>query len=775
MKKLNKLFWTSCLVLSAFSMHAQTYLFNSPEGYGSGVTGGGNGPISIVTTKAELQTALLASGPGRVIVKGALQCDYLTVLVTNKTILGLPGSKLFTNDQTSGASGILNLKPGSTNVILRNLTFVGPGAYDSDGRDNLGMDGCTKMWVDHCDFQDGMDGNYDHKGLSDNITVSWCRFRYLKAPRSGGSGGTNDHRFTNLVGSDGSDAPADGKFSITWQYCWWDQGCVERMTRARNAQLHFLNCYWNTSVGKVLLGLEKTDAYVENSVFAGSGTKYQNYGGTVRLTSVGSTAAPTNVGVCPAPTYTHEAINASGVISALTGTCGAGATLTVTENGAVSTSCGTQTGPTLETNSTENQSVTAGTAISSIVYTWGGSATGVTVTGLPTGLSGTTNNSAKTYTISGTPTASGTYNISTTQASGSPATSSGTITLTLAVPTNVNATSTSSSATINWSTVTGATGYVVNFCSPSTGTAPKRQWDFTATWTTNASKADANLEIDPTNANRFNYVPATTNAELKFASGTAVPELAGLLFTQGGLTKVRLGFGTSLVYLNGAGITVSIPCAVGDKVTITGPAGNAAAIDRGYSVSGGTLVLSESANINGSGILTTAAAIGTWVYTATATSVAITSVTGGMNIQKITIGGSGGASCKEYTVSGGSSNTYTIPDLAANTTYTYQVKAINGAYSTSQNIKTANPLGVDGVDGYFSQASLYPNPSTNTFQVGGIQGTATVSVLDMSGQLILSQDVLANEPISIDALNSGVYMVKIATANGTVLKKLMKK
>ncbi|HYG14390.1 MAG TPA: Ig-like domain-containing protein, partial [Bacteroidia bacterium] len=266
----------------------------------------------------------------------------MSLVVTNKTLLGLPGARLRNLNQTKDGSGILNIKGGSNNVIIRNLIFEGPGAYDTDGRDLLTLEDASEIWVDHCEFQDGMDGNFDHKGLTDNTTVSWTKFTYLKAPKPDGSGGTDDHRFSNLVGSDDDDKPSDGKYSITWQYCWWAQGCVERMTRARNAQLNMVSCYWNSSVAKVALGLGYSDCYVENSVFANSGDKYRNYGGTVRLTSVGCTAPPANVGTCPAPGYTRESIPASSVVSTLTGACGAGATLNVTSSGAVSakSSCG---------------------------------------------------------------------------------------------------------------------------------------------------------------------------------------------------------------------------------------------------------------------------------------------------------------------------------------------------------------------------------------------------------------------------------------------------
>lgn len=330
---------------------AQTYCFTEPQGYASGTTGGGSGNVTIVTSKSQLQSALTASGDGIVIVKGSVQCDYLSVLVKNKTLLGLPGAKLYTNDQTSGKSGILYIKPGSNNVIIRNLKFVGPGAYDSDGRDCLTNEG-TKVWVDHCEFQDGMDGNYDNKGKADNVTVTWCKFTYLKPPKAGGSGGTDDHRYSNLVGSSSSNYPSDRQYSITWQYCWWADGCVERMVRARNAQLHMLNCYWNSSVAKKCIGLEDgsngngTQVYLEGGVFETSSSCKNidvSYGGSPDITvkdCIGNNLSNHSSTVSK-PSYSYSALSSSKVKAAVTSSCGAGATLNITSTGQISSLCGT--------------------------------------------------------------------------------------------------------------------------------------------------------------------------------------------------------------------------------------------------------------------------------------------------------------------------------------------------------------------------------------------------------------------------------------------------
>ena len=84
------------------------------------------------------------------------------------------------------------------------------------------------------------------------------------------------------------------------------------------------------------------------------------------------------------------------------GTIGSGNTTNIVNGSIISLTSGTQ-----------NQTVCSGTAITSTVYTFGGSATNATVSNLPAGLSSDVNTGAKTVTISGTPTASGTYTITT--------------------------------------------------------------------------------------------------------------------------------------------------------------------------------------------------------------------------------------------------------------------------------------------------------------------------------------------------------------------------
>ncbi len=343
------------------SIQAVNYCATTSWGYcGTNVTGGGNATPTLVTNESQLATALGKGNVVIIITQDITVTNHISSSKSNMTIMALPGKKLISTQQNSSNSGILYLK--GNNLILRNLTFVGPGAYDCDGWDNLCFDKATNCWVDHCDFQDGCDGNFDNKGTTDNITISWCRFRYLKEPRAGGSGGADDHRFTNLVGSGSSDKPSDGTYNITWAFCWWDEGCKERMTRCRNCEQHFLNCYWNSSVANYYVGPENAKCYFEGCTFEGKANSsskiWKSYGGTNSCKFVNCSGnLPSNSGSVSAPSYSYDQMGAAAAKNmVINSSCGAGATLTVTTAGRVYSSCDGAT-PTLYTvtwNATAN-------------------------------------------------------------------------------------------------------------------------------------------------------------------------------------------------------------------------------------------------------------------------------------------------------------------------------------------------------------------------------------------------------------------------------------
>lgn len=251
------------------------YDLNAPVGWGTvggTITGSGNKNAVTVTSAADLVKAMSGTDAKTIYVKGTLVFSGQLAVqnAANKTVYGLPGSVLSNPVHTGSVdkTGILMIK-NSRNIILRNLTFKGAGAYDIDGKDNLTLQNCQYMWVDHCDFQDGVDGNFDANNGSDNISVTWCRFRYLIKPWAGGSGGSDKHCFSDLWGGSDKNISKDGgKLNTTFANCWWDEGCIERMPRVRFGKIHIVNCLYSSSVASYCIGAAyRSNIYVENTAF----------------------------------------------------------------------------------------------------------------------------------------------------------------------------------------------------------------------------------------------------------------------------------------------------------------------------------------------------------------------------------------------------------------------------------------------------------------------------------------------------------------------------
>ena len=252
----------SKLVLSEYDM-------NRPVGFGADVTGGEGLNVVTVTSAKELTEDVSGTQAATVYVKGNISLDGTILVGSNKSIIGLPGATV-SNLNRNERSGIFLLR-GSDNVIIRNLTLKGPGAYDIDANyaDNISITGSTRVWVDHCDIQDGIDGNLDITDGSDSVCVSWTRFRYLIDPMAGGSGGNDNHRNSNLIGNSNKTAGIDGgRLNCTFINCWWGEGCSERCPRVRFGKVHVVNCLYDGNDYTYCIGYGVySNIYVEKCAF----------------------------------------------------------------------------------------------------------------------------------------------------------------------------------------------------------------------------------------------------------------------------------------------------------------------------------------------------------------------------------------------------------------------------------------------------------------------------------------------------------------------------
>ncbi len=220
-----------------------------------GTTGGGSAAPITVTTLSALQTQASSSGAKVIYVSGTIGTGVGTRVnvAADKTIIGLPGAKLI---------GGFDVK--AKNIIIRNMKVQGPGAVDVDGVDCLTIDGTstTNIWIDHCEFYDGQDGNLDISNGANYIAVTWCKFYYTAA--------SSNHQFCNLIGNSDSKTSDRTKLKVTMMYNWWGAGCKERMPRLRFGQVHIVNNYFNcTGNNHCVRAGKEADLLVESNYFDG--------------------------------------------------------------------------------------------------------------------------------------------------------------------------------------------------------------------------------------------------------------------------------------------------------------------------------------------------------------------------------------------------------------------------------------------------------------------------------------------------------------------------
>lgn len=179
---------------------------------------------------------------------------------TRKIIMQMIGD----NSESYRNSGVLTLS-GCQNIIIRNITFIGPGSIDVGGSDLISsLNGAKNIWVDHCAFMDGMDGNFDITQKADFHTVSWCTFSYTDHSYM--------HQNTNLIGS--SDSETIGYLNTTFAFNWWGTGCVQRMPMARVGKIHMLNNYFSSTKASNCINPRKNSEFLIEGNYIAEGVKH---------------------------------------------------------------------------------------------------------------------------------------------------------------------------------------------------------------------------------------------------------------------------------------------------------------------------------------------------------------------------------------------------------------------------------------------------------------------------------------------------------------------
>jgi pectate lyase len=238
---------------------------SSRTGGPASVTGGGSATAIVVANFADLQK-YASDGQARVIhIDGTVGAGWSgnsgdrLEIKSNKTIIGLrAGTQLKAAIHINAAS----------NVILRNIVVRGPGSNAEQAWDNMNIEGSSKnIWIDHCEFWDGQDGNADVVKGADTVTFTWNIFGYALPGHS--------HNLSNLIASSDSEPESEGKLDITYMFNWW-KAAAQRQPRCRYGQVHVVNNLYtgDNAIGASVLGVSNgysCNVRTENNHFINQG------------------------------------------------------------------------------------------------------------------------------------------------------------------------------------------------------------------------------------------------------------------------------------------------------------------------------------------------------------------------------------------------------------------------------------------------------------------------------------------------------------------------
>ena len=224
-----------------------------------GITGGGNGQVVHVATRAEFRKYCTGTTPYVIILDADLTGGGMQDLQdeqsigSNKTIIGSGSGKAF--------NGICLDLSGQHNVIFRNIKL-------QKGRtDGMSFRNCHHIWVDHCDLSDSYDGLLDFTVGSDYLTVSWTKL--------------HDHNKVSIINSGTCHYEDYGKEHVTYAHCWFANN-TQRNPRIGYGKAHIYNCYW-TNISSYCIGVHsQAQAFSEYNYFTSTAKKaFENQYSTV--------------------------------------------------------------------------------------------------------------------------------------------------------------------------------------------------------------------------------------------------------------------------------------------------------------------------------------------------------------------------------------------------------------------------------------------------------------------------------------------------------------
>ena len=118
--------------------------------------------------------------------------------------------------------------------------------------------------------------------------------------------------------------------------------------------------------------------------------------------------------------------------------------------------------------------------------------------------------------------------------------------------------------------------------------------------------------------------------------------------------------------------------------------------------------------------------------------------------------------------------TVTYPEPDPNYTATLTAYNEDESESDTKSVSIRVNIVIDNVDETdISEINVYPNPTNSVINIAA-EGMQNITIIDMTGRVVMSKDVNSNfETISAEGFAKANYMVRIATADGVVVKNIV--
>ena len=127
-------------------------------------------------------------------------------------------------------------------------------------------------------------------------------------------------------------------------------------------------------------------------------------------------------------------------------------------------------------------------------------------------------------------------------------------------------------------------------------------------------------------------------------------------------------------------------------------------------------------------------------------------------------------------VEGLTETTYVVEDLAAETAYCFTVTAVGEGGESEKSNEACATTEPDGIAENEATFSVYPNPAENVVFVETASNIEAVSIYNITGVMIYSEEgAMNNVQINVADFSAGVYVMKVRTENGEVVKHFVKK